>query len=310
MRKIEVNKALQKKNEDLQRDISDLKQTTHNSPWTYSPKPRIITNSSTDLYRTPEELCDIFGSFSFEHEDMQHTMERQERLPGHERAMTENLISASRFREWMVSTISRELLVQGDFTGDRQISALSVFASTLTTALRARPNYISLVHFCGLHTDFNYDADAGPRGMIMSFIAQLLSQWDFDMEFLHESVDLSWDEYGEDPSLEDISDLLTWLVRQLPLGQTVFYITDGVHHYEKAEYVDVLIGAMGCFLDSTLDEHVGATVKILVTSPCRTVEVREAFHDNAMLLLGDQSGRDLEASPRRFQYQVSRMLPT
>ncbi|KAI3321465.1 hypothetical protein HD806DRAFT_502654 [Xylariaceae sp. AK1471] len=300
--------ALEKRNEELERDISDLKHTTHKPQSAFTPK--IISSSSTSGSMTPDDLWDIFRSFSFEDEDMKHTMEKQERLPSHERAMSENLLSSSRFRNWMVSPASRELLVQGEFAGDRQISALSVFAATLTTALRGRPKYVSLIHFCGLHTDLDDDVDAGPRGMIMSFIAQLLWQWDFDTSFLHDYVDLSWDEYGEDPSLEDLCDLLTWLVRQLPPGQTVFYVIDGVYHYERDAYVEVLIDAMGCFLDTTLDEKVDATVKILVTSPCRTVETREAFHDNAMLLLTEQSSATLDASPRRFQHQVSRVLET
>jgi hypothetical protein len=257
---------------------------------------------------TQDDLWDIFQSFSYEDEDMKQTIEKQERLPSHERAVVENLLGHSRFRDWMVSPISRELLVQGDFTGDRQISALSVFAATLITALRGRPKYISLIHFCGVHKDLNEDVDAGPRGMIMSFIAQLLWQWDFDTTSLPNYVDLSWEEYEEDPTLEDLCALLTWLVHQLPPGQTVFYIIDGVHQYEGDIYVEELIGAMACFLDTTLDENVGATVKILVTSPCRTVEAREAFHDDAVLLLTQNPNASIDAGPRRFQHQVSRVL--
>ncbi|KAI0520974.1 hypothetical protein F5B22DRAFT_634829 [Xylaria bambusicola] len=304
----ERNAALQKRNEELEKSFSDLKLINYNLQRAITPTA--YSNSHNDWRVQQDDLWDILSVFSFEEEDMQRTTEKQERLPLGERAATEGLLNSPRFREWVVSPISRELLVQGNLTGDRQISALSVFCSTFTTAIRSRPKYISLIHFCGLHADLGSDADAGAPGMIMSFIAQLLWQWDFDIALLQQYVDLSWVEYGEDPSWDDLYNLLKSLIRQLPPTQTVFFIIDGAYHYEKSSHADAFIESMAAILDTTLDDAVVTTVKILVTSPCRTTEIRQGFHDNAVLLLMEESGASLDASPRRFQHQVSRTFDT
>ncbi|KAI0427785.1 hypothetical protein F5Y09DRAFT_350194 [Xylaria sp. FL1042] len=305
---IERNAALQKRNEELEKSFSDLRYI--NVQLQRALTPNMPSISHTDCYVKQDDLWDLFSVFSFEDQDMQYITEKQEQLPFHERAMSENLVSNTRFREWMVFPTSRELLIQGSLTGDRQISTLSVFCSTTITAIRGRPNYISLVHFCGLHADIDYDVDAGPRGMIMSFIAQLLCQWDFDTTFLHGHVDLSWIEYGGDPSKEDLYGLLNWLVRQLPSSQTIFFVIDGAYHYERSDHVGAFIDSVAFILGITLDEGVTATVKVLVTSPCRTAEVREGFHHDAVLLLIEESGVGLDSSYRRFQHQVTRAFET
>ncbi|KAI1351128.1 hypothetical protein F5Y01DRAFT_304971 [Xylaria sp. FL0043] len=293
----ERNAALQKRNEELECVNFQLQRAL---------TPNMPSSSRADWGVGQDDLWDIFGAFAFEDQDMRHITEKQEQLPFQERAMSENLLSNARFREWMVSPTSRELLIQGSLTGDRQISALSVFCSTITTAIMGRPNYISLIHFCGLHADLDYDADAGPRGMIMSFIAQLLCQWDFDTTFLHSYVDLSWIEYGGDPSGEALYGLLEWLIGQLPSSQTVFFVIDGACHYERIDHADAFINSVALILGTTLDERVTATVKILITSPCRTSAIREGFHDDAVLLLAEEAGRGLDSSYRRFQHQVAR----
>ena len=299
---------MQKKNEELERSFFDLKQINYHLQRTLTPTKNL--NSHNDWPVQQDDLWAILNGFSFEDKDMQLTMEKQERLPQQERATTEGLLSIPRFRDWMVSPTSRELLVQGSLTGDREISSLSVFCSTFTTAIRGRPKYISLIHFCGLHADPATDADAGADGMIMSFIAQLLWQWDFDTAHLQQYVDLSWVEYGEDPTWGDLLNLLKWLIRQLPPSQTVFFIVDGAYHYEKNVHIDAFIDSMAAILDTTLDEAVGATVKILVTSPCRATEIRQGFHDDAVLLLKEGSAANMDASPRHFQHRISRALDT
>ncbi|KAK5635721.1 hypothetical protein RRF57_011433 [Xylaria bambusicola] len=304
----ERNAALQKRNEELEKSFSDLKLINYNLQRAITPIA--YSNSRNDWRAQQEDLWAILSAFSFEEEDMQRTTEKQERLPLSERATTEGLISSPRFREWMVSPISRELLVQGNLTSDRQISALSAFCSTFTAAIRERPKYISLVHFCGLHADLASDADAGAPGMIMSFIAQLLWQWDFDIALLQQYVDLSWVEYSEDPSWNDLCTLLKSLIQQLPTTQTVFFVIDGAYHYENNCHVDAFVDSMAAILDTTLDDAVGATVKVLVTSPCRTTETRQGFHDDAVLLLIGEPAASLDISPRRFQHQVARAFDT
>ncbi|KAI1376597.1 hypothetical protein F4677DRAFT_419026 [Hypoxylon crocopeplum] len=190
---------------------------------------------------------------------------------------------------------------------NRQMSALSGFCSTFLQALRQNPKFISLVYFCGLHADHD-DPDAGPRGMMMSFIAQLIVQWGFDTSFPQERADLSWVEYGEEPYIDDLCALVNWLICQLPASMTVFCVIDGISAYENESYVQDLVEGLACVLDLVIDAQIRLTVKVLVTSPCRTFEVREGFHDDVVLAMAGQSGVSRQASQRQLQYKVSRVF--
>ncbi|KAI1089178.1 hypothetical protein F5B19DRAFT_468650 [Rostrohypoxylon terebratum] len=254
---------------------------------------------------TPDDIWDIFGLFYFEEGDTEHTLKRQETLPAHERAMTESLVTNPQFRQWMVSPTSKELLIQGNLTGKPQISSQTVFCSTFLQALRGNSRFISLFYICGLHSDYE-DPHSGPRGMMMSFIAQLILQWNFDTTEIHQAMDFLWDEYCEEPDINDLCVLISWLVVQLPADMTVFCIMDGIHAYEKEGYLLDLVRGLACILDWAIDPRVNATIKVLVTSPCRTLEVRGGFHDDAVLLMTGQLGVSGEANQRLLQHRMSR----
>ncbi|KAI0896090.1 hypothetical protein F4806DRAFT_466191 [Annulohypoxylon nitens] len=253
---------------------------------------------------TPDDIWDIFSLFYFEG-DIQHTIERQGSLPVHERAMTESLVANSQFRKWMVSPMSKELLIQGNLVSDRHISSQSIFCSTFLQALRGNSRFISLFYLCGLHSDYE-DPHSGPRGMMMSLIAQLVLQWDFNTTGIHQAMDFLWDEYCEEPDINDICILASWLVVQLPADITVFCIMDGINAYEKEGYLPDLVCGLACILDWTIDPRVNATIKVLVTSPCRSLEVRQGFHDDAVLVMADQLGLSGEANQRLLQHRMSR----
>ncbi|KAI0139370.1 hypothetical protein F4776DRAFT_662329 [Hypoxylon sp. NC0597] len=293
----------QERNAALEREVSELKYTAHNLQ-------RALTPDLADRdgwYLTPDDIWDVFGPFCFEDRDMQHTLDKQETIPTHERAVSESLVTNPRFREWMISPTSSELLVQGDSTGNHQISSQSVFCSTFLQALRANPKFISLVYFCGLHADYE-DLYGGPRSMMMSFIAQLVLQWDFDTTSGHQPIEFLGDEYGEEPDMLDLCKMVNWLVGQLPAETTVFYVIDGINAFEKEDYLQDVIDGLACILDLTLDARIRATVKVLITSPCRTFEVREGFHDDVVITMGGQLGLSREANQRQLQHRVSRVF--
>lgn len=297
---------LQQRNANLQQQLLDSEHRADSLHRALTPSP--ITAPSIGWHITPDSLWHMFGALGFDDRDMQHTQEKQEQIPIHDRAIAESLISIPRFREWMVVATSRKLFVHGVSASNRPISSLSVFCSTFSQALRQNPRFISLVYFCGLHAEYE-DPHAGPLSMMMSFVAQLILQGDFDTTFLHNYVDISWAEYDEEPDMDDLCALVKWLVGQLPVETTVFCVIDGVNAYEKDSYVRDLVDGLACILDLTIDMDIQATVKILVTSPSRTLEVREGFHDDDMVvLMTGQLDTSMEANQRHFQHKISRVL--
>lgn len=254
---------------------------------------------------TLDDIWEIFGALYFEDTDFQRILHKQEKIPAHEKALAESLVTNPRFRQWMISPMSQKLLVQGNLINDRCVSSQSIFCSKFLQLLRGNSRFISLLYFCGLHSEHN-DPYSGPRGMMMSFIAQLVLQWDFDTTGIHQAVGFLWDEYCDEPDIKNLCILVSWLVVQLPTDITVFCIMDGINAYEKEGYLPDLVCGLACILDWTIDPRVNATVKVLVTSPCRTLEVREGFHDDAVLVMSDQLGLSGEANQRLLQHRMSR----
>ncbi|KAI0834647.1 hypothetical protein F5Y06DRAFT_306684 [Hypoxylon sp. FL0890] len=294
---------LQERNATLEREVSELKYTAQSLQRALTPDPA----ARDGWCLTPDDIWDMFGSFCFEDRDMQHILDKQETIPSHERAISETLVTNPRFREWMVSPSSSELLVQGDSTSRHQISSQSVFCSTFLQALRANPMFISLVYFCGLHADFD-SLYSGPRFMMMSFLAQLVLQWDFDTASRYQPTEFLRDGYGREAEMDDLCDLVSSLIIKLPAETTVFFVIDGINAFERDGFLQDLIDGLACILDLTIDARIRTTVKVLVTSPGRTFEVRGGFHDDAVLVMGSQLGLGREANQRQLQHRVSRVL--
>jgi hypothetical protein len=121
---------------------------------------------------------------------------------------------------------------------------------------------------------------AGPiRMMLRSLIAQLLCDYDYNMRTeLPPHVDSFLLEQG---NIEQLSLVLVWLIRQLPWDVTLFCLVDGIVFYEREEFENPMLDAMGPILGLAADEYVSATVKVLVTSPWPTSTVRLAFEPEA-----------------------------
>ncbi|XDG02435.1 hypothetical protein ABKA04_002050 [Annulohypoxylon sp. FPYF3050] len=297
IREYEKNRE-QKWQDVISRQVSEMNDTVQRA---LTPQPI----PSNRCHITLDDIWEIFRPFYFEDLDIQRVLHRQEEIPARERAMTESLVTNPQFRQWMVSPMSKELIIQGNLLSDRHISSQSMFCSTLLQALRGNSRFISLFYLCGLHSDYG-DPHSGPRGMMMSFIAQLVLQWDFNTTGIHQAIEFLWDEYCEEPDINDLCILASWLVVQLPADITVFCIMDGVNAYEKEGYLPDLVCGLSCILDWTIDPRVNATVKVLVTSPCRSLEVQQGFHDDAILVMADQLGLSGEANQRLLQHRMSR----
>ena len=119
----------------------------------------------------------------------------------------------------------------------------------------------------------------------------------------------------------DLCDLIEWCVRQLSDRLTVFFVIDGIQTFERdGNDLEDLYDALACLLGVAADSAgVQATVKLIVTSPCRTVEVKECFSDATDYYQENDDGDDLmlyfgaleargssEANSRMLQHQLGR----
>ncbi|KAK3987004.1 hypothetical protein QBC44DRAFT_352083 [Cladorrhinum sp. PSN332] len=241
--------------------------------------------------------------------DMRHIKETRHRwVTPREQARAEQLVQSRQLREWMASTESSQLLVHGDYEGQRSVSGLTLFCSSLleTLALRA-PRFVPLVYFCGMHTDRRADAYTGGRAIIQSFICQLLCQVEDanDLDITHSLADQGFDEtlirIGD---VEELCCVFAWLVGRLPSGVVVFCLLDGIVYYERNELEQDMAVVLVTLLRVSDESNTRAAVKVLLTSPSRTVSIRQPFPDHLVLSMEAMAPLDQVASDWRTKRQL------
>ncbi|KAK0659195.1 hypothetical protein QBC41DRAFT_351210 [Cercophora samala] len=214
----------------------------------------------------------------FDLTDLSQVLDSQPLIPLRQRTRAEQAFNSDQFRSWLTSSTSSRLLIHGDF--DRAhpplISGLSFAAATLVETLRERQGqYITLVFFCGLHAEQDDDYSGAVR-MLGGFIVQLLRQWP-GLVVTEEEVRVVAG--GQDMGVEVLGWLLGALVKRVARGVDVFFVVDGVVHYENRYFEEGLLGVLRV-VASLVGQDGGPTVKVLVTSPVKTEEVWRLFSDD------------------------------
>jgi hypothetical protein len=216
-------------------------------------------------------------------------MDKKEQLSGKDKARAEQIIHTQLFQNWIVSASSSKLLVHWDFHLPKTIadvSPLSVFCMTLAQSLRTKDRFMSALWFCGCHIDESEPgARTGGHAMLLSLIDQLLRQFQFDTRPLYNYIDLGSLQEG---GLEVHIELLSWLVRQLPLQITLFIIIDGAVLFEREQFEDEALAVFASLLRLVADTGVMASIKLLFTSTPGTDIIREAFEQEDLILSVDK----------------------
>ena len=117
--------------------------------------------------------------------------------------------------------------------------------------------------------------------MLASLIDQLLRQHAFDTRPMYGAVDLAALQAG---GLDALTQMLGWLVRQLPETITLFCIIDGVYLLERDEFQREARPVLLSLIHLAGDRSVAATIKLLLTSTPGTGIVRGAFEEEDLIL--------------------------
>ena len=253
----------------------------------------------------PQELLDWIDIPDVASDDRKRINERRQTwVPLNEQARAEQLIRSTQFKNWMVAGTSSQLLVHGEYEGQRYVSGLSLFCSSFVQSLVANaPRFIPLIFFCGLHTDPFTDQYTGGRAIIQSLICQLLCQFDFDTRSLaREKLDEHLIQLGD---VDELCRLFRWLVTQLPPSVVLFCLLDGVGYYERAEFEDDMGLVVETLLRISAEQNTQAGVKILLTSPSRTHYIRQPFPDEMVLSIESMARADMVPSKSRLERQLN-----
>jgi hypothetical protein len=256
-------------------------------PW---PPPRQVQAPSPSYSVDQSTIRQLLGFNDTDLRDILFINDKKSRIPEVQRAQAERIVSSTLFQQWIVSTSSSKLLVQWNSQATETIagiSALTVFCTAMVQALRSQNRFISALWSCGLHCDRNDAGDCvGARVMLASLVDQILRQHLFYTGNLHNEINLHILEGSQ--SLEELLNLLGWLIRQLPRTSTLFFIIDGVYLYEREEFWTDARDAFLGILRLMNDTSVSATVKIFFASAHGTTIVRSAFEAEGLILSVDE----------------------
>lgn len=237
--------------------------------------------------------------------DLQKITERRKvQVPEQEQVRAEQLIRTAPMREWLTAPTSSQLLVHGNYDRRAYISGLTLFCMTLTSTLAERASrFIPLIFFCGLHAEaMDVDAHTGGRAIMQSFIRQLLQSYDFgsnQMPTLHfDDKKIQLGDVGE------LCKLFEALVRALPSHVVLFCLVDGISYYERDEFKEDMAVVLSAILKLSDDSSVSVPVKVLVTSPTKTAEVRQPFPDHLILSMDAMARSGLVASSSRLEREM------
>lgn len=231
---------------------------------------------------------------------------RDTRVPADEQARAQQLIQNRQFQDWLLSPTSSQLLVHGDYTGKQPFSGLSLLCASFIDALAARDSrFLYVVFFCGLHEDPLTDDYTGGRAIIESFICQLLCQYDFGAAV---PASLVREELIRSGDIETLCAVFEWLVHQLPEGMVLVCIIDGAVYYERPCFQDDMGSVLVNILSMSDQQSTRAIVKVLVTSPTRTTEVRGPFPDSLILSMEAVSRPGMVASRAWLERQMGERL--
>ncbi|KAK3985706.1 hypothetical protein QBC44DRAFT_403905 [Cladorrhinum sp. PSN332] len=274
------------------------------------PPPPTITQADLQALFNSQEPIDL--------QDMQTILTSQSRIVSSATVNLDRILTSQKFNTWLVSPRSTELLIHGAAPATQYASILSLFCTTFLQTLRQSQN-ISLIFFCGLRLDSQQDLHTGGRGILLSFISQLLSQFnDFDLETVQIDIDIDALFQEQDPpDIYTLLDLFASLTKQvLSRGEeTIFCLIDGIRYYEREDYAHEMGIVVKEILDLVSDQNGGreeeglGILKVLITSPAPTTIVRHAFGEDEILTVGmTEQGEEGGGGGRFNADRVGRLL--
>lgn len=243
--------------------------------------------------------------------DLDFVNDRKHQLPPRERARAEQVVNAAAFRHWITAPSSAELMVHWDQCRQvANVSSLTVLCTTMAAALKVQSGpFLSALWFCGRHHDraeVQSDAFLGPRAMLKSLIDQLLRQYMFDMPAVSRCIDVTTLQRsdGDLDAPGGLLALLKSLLLQLPPAVTLFFVIDGVVLYEREQFVNEAIVALGRLSSFTVDARVRCTVKVLWTS-APSADVFAFGDDNSKINVASIPLAELVPSEERLVRELS-----
>ncbi|RGP78966.1 hypothetical protein FLONG3_2872 [Fusarium longipes] len=223
-----------------------------------------------------------------------------------ERARADQLVNTAQLRDWLVSPHSAQLLIHGNYDIRRRLSGLTLLCSSLADSLADKsPKCLYLVFYCGLHANSDQDEHTGGLAIIKSFIRQLLCQYDLSNCIMFGDVRPDLLCHG---NISELCCLFERLVFHLPRHMLLVCLIDGVVYYEREEFMQSMADVLITLLKLSDQQKTGASVKVLLTSPTKTMAIRQPFPDELILCMESRNRSGVVAGRGRLERQLNEQM--
>jgi hypothetical protein len=203
------------------------------------------------------------------------------------------VLQSPRFKCWLQSQLPDVLSVNGNLEdGMARYSSTTLLCGILIRSLREQEATHVLHFFCGAHNS-GHESSAGPRGLIHSLIAQLLSTQQFDLSFLRFG---KLEEGIKANNVGAYCRVFYKLVEQLQ-SSVIFCIIDCVSLFETENWIEDLQLVLKTLLNTAADEHLNTRIKLLATSTSRSICLNHILSEsNKLHVPADTGSRQLLSS--------------
>lgn len=203
--------------------------------------------------------------------------------PTQDRAVA--LLKSKKLKHFMSKPSSSVLFANAKCNIDKSPTAYvsATLASTIKQSSKSPnapdKNLCALLFFCTRHTD-QYDPHAGPRGLMRSFISQLLSYYTPPLPCLQLAQQIDCED------IEDLCYTFRSIVDTLPRSVILFCIVDGLTSYEtrSAYEEDAFILAQSLFQLARGRDR-GPVVKVWLSAASHSRNLHSLLADEENLVL-------------------------
>ena len=224
-------------------------------------------------------------------EDLDHCQQKSHALDLASQDRVKWIMQTQQLREWLESSTSRTILINGNMPGNEVISPTTRLCAQLLRSLQDVSLIIPLHFFCSLHTLPRHGIDDTATGLIKSFITQLLMQdLPWDLSFLKSAA---IDRLGNG-DLEITIDFFYRLIQQVPKTTFCFFVIDGITYYERSDKCQDFVRVVNSLLN-IIDRSTNVIVKMLLTCHGRSAFVKDYIDEDDRLTVphkvqGDSQG--------------------
>lgn len=233
-------------------------------------------------------------SISSSLEDLNNILGIGRTLPLADQNRAVALMQSTRFHEWFLSAVSSSLIVNGSCDYVQRESPMSFVAAKLASSLYKSvaswksdsPAKLIVLHFfCGKHVDGCNDVDASPAGLLCSLLRQLVRQHaSFKLAKIMQQKTIL-----DSSDVNQLLDIFSTLIRQLPENVVLFCIIDGLSYYDdqmRGEETSSLIKRLAS-LSTSKEGRKRCVFKLLLTTSRRLMStaVDECFGWDEILTL-------------------------